>query len=85
MPELVPLPLAGFGLANIFNIGEIAHPAGRELRRDQVRPRNEECSEAACRVDHTFHTPFPCFIENNAVNAGENIDSDRLPSEAMNF
>jgi len=80
--RMAALRLAGCGLTDFLNIGKIAHPASRKFGSNQIAPGDEKRGKSGFGVDHTLDTPFPGFVEIDAVDARKNIDRNRLLSDA---
>jgi hypothetical protein len=65
-----------------LNVGEVLPFARGAFCGQQVFAGNEVCSQIGFLVDNVFYAAPPCGVELDARNRGENVNADRLASDA---
>ena len=69
------------GVANGRRVGNILRPTGCQLRRDEVRCRNEKRRKATGWIDNPLNPPLPCGFKIYAGDIRQNIDAARVVPE----
>src|ERR1039457_1165295 len=78
----VARPLAFHGRLNGGRVRKVLRSARSQLGDDQIVLRDKERREAGLRVKHSFNPAFPCGVEIDARQDGENVEAPRTASKA---